>query len=294
MTMNTNRFLLAAAGACAFLASTLSASPAQKPADANDVQLEVAREIYRPDTWAQGGLRAGLALGALELEGFQGAEPEGSHGLVLRRFGALQPEAGGFFVELTVSDDLAGAREQLLAWLSGVTSPERVPRADELGFSVGEIAFVGRSRYGAEHPLWIAFVRGNLAVRVQATDLRVEPRPKLVEAAKRIDAAIALVPLLAANESVPHPAIDALSAAKSSPKAGETVRIGVDAFDPKGGEPRLTWILGGPATGYVERGDDGAWYLHSTGPGAMELTVEAFGANGTFARRSIQLRIQPE
>jgi hypothetical protein len=292
--MNSNRIFSTAAAFFALLASASSSSAFQTPADEIDPQHELARTAYRPDTWAQGGLRAGFALGTVEVDGFQGAAVEGAAGRVVRRFGSADPAIPGFMVEMIVSDDLTGAREQLLSWLAGVSSPQPVPRSTELGIEIGEVAYVGRSRYGNEHPQWIGFVRGNIAVRLQAHDLRTEPRVSLVAAARRIDAEIAKGPVLAANENVPHPSIDVLGAQSTSLVAGEKTRIGVDAVDALDGEVQLAWILAGPATGYVERGEDGAWYLHTTGAGALELTVEALGSNGTFARRSIRLQVARE
>jgi hypothetical protein len=158
------------------------------------------------------------------------------------------------------------------------------------------VGFVGRSRYGDEYPQWVAFVRGNVALRVMAHDLRPEQgRPSLAAVARRLDAAVQRARVLEQGEAVPRPTLVGFTAARTRLRAGETLPLSVDAREAEGsGEPALRFLLAGGATGYVELDAAGVWTLHTTGPGPLELTVVALGANGTFARSTLALDVAPE
>ena len=45
-----------------------------------------------------------------------------------------------------------------------------------------------------------------------------------------------------------------------------------------------------PVRGYVEQRPDG-WYLFTTGPGEVTLTMEVTASTGTYAERSIELEV---
>ncbi|MAF66196.1 MAG: hypothetical protein CMJ84_11135 [Planctomycetes bacterium] len=276
------------------LAGRAAAGPAQGVVGAKDPRLAEVRALYGRDRWPSGSRRAGFDLGAAVLEGYAGARPAGLEGLVTRRFQGTRKGDRGFVVELRVGDTVAEAQEQLLSWLASASTPERVPRARELGVGVGELGFVGRSRYGDDHPEWIAFVRGNVALRIVARDLRSAGRPRLGAVARALDLGVAAGRLLEPDEVVEHPLITRLACARGRAVAGERLRIEVAAEDPLGGIVRFFWHLSGPATGYMERDEQGAWWLHTTGPGELKLTAVAVGSGGTFTRRSLALVLEDD
>ena len=73
--------------------------------------------------------------------------------------------------------------------------------------------------------------------------------------------------------------------------AGNIVRLDVRVVDPGTGVPHLQWVVGGSGQGYVEKKDDGAWYLHTTAPGQITMTLEVTASTGTFVRKSIELSV---
>lgn len=260
-----------------------------------DPQLALARMLYEPANWPQGALRAGFALGELELDGFvrEALEPRGDE--VLARYAPSdERHSSGFLIEMLVASDLDGAREKLLSWLASVSSPDPLPRASELGIAVGEIGFVGRSPHGEEFPHWIAFVRGNVALRLAARDLDHEARPSLAALARRVDAFARASRALGEGERVPEPSVAKLEVERARLRAGQRTRIALELADGAGGRALPSFVLGGPATGYVQRAADGGFELFTTGPGALELIVEALGSNGRIARRSLHLLVDPE
>ena len=76
--------------------------------------------------------------------------------------------------------------------------------------------------------------------------------------------------------------------------AGDVIRLDVQVVDAGGGTPHLQWVVGGPGQGYVEKKDDGAWYLHTTAPGKIRLTLEVTASTGTFATKSIDLSVDDD
>ena len=50
-------------------------------------------------------------------------------------------------------------------------------------------------------------------------------------------------------------------------------------------------IVGGPGQGYVEANANGVLELHTTGAGAITLTLELTGSTGTFVRRSVDIAV---
>ncbi|MDP6539695.1 MAG: hypothetical protein QF903_08850 [Planctomycetota bacterium] len=290
----TERRALACALSLAPLASAVGALASGDGGDAHASRLAETRELYGSEGWPAGARRAGYDLSTLVLDGFEGGAVSGLSGLVTRRFRALDPRGGGVVVELTVGDTAADAGEQLVSWLASVSSAGRVPRADELGVTVGELGFAGRSRHGDDHPAWIAFVRGNVALRVVAADLRTKPRVRLGAVARALDLGVSAGRELKPDEPVERPRITRLACERTRAVAGAVLGLDVAVADPGGGRAHLAWHLTGTATGYVEQDERGAWRLHTTGPGRLELTVEALGSTGTFARRAVALVLEDD
>lgn len=266
-----------------------SADPAVDPARNEHVQSVRARYDYA--SWPQGARRAGLPL-AVDVEGWSAGPLHSEGGRLARAYGRAEGDSRpAFLVESFVAESVDAAHAELLLWLAGVQSAAAVPEARELGLEVGDRGYVGRSGAGARAISWIAFVRGNVAVRVSALDPRRLPELDLGAVARAVDLSILARPTLAAGAALPRPEIPMLVAQRTSLVAGEEVRLDATVIDPDGGEPHLRWTVEGEGRGYVEREPDGSFRLHTTGAGAMKLVLEVTGSSGTWARRSIDLAI---
>jgi len=255
-------------------------------------QRAEARARYAQPSWTRGAMRVGLA-NELALDGFVAAELGSERGLVTRTFRHADTPAAApsFVVESFVADSIDGAQDALVTWLAGVQSAQTMPGLAELGLSVGEAGFAGRSGAGPNTLAWLAFVRGNVAVRVVACDAPREPGLDLGALATAVDLAVQRTPALAAGAAPAKPQIERLSLPRLATVAGTNLRLDWNVIDPAHGEPHLEWTVGGPGQGYVERAKDGAWELHTTGPGVITLGLEVTGSTGTFARREVTLNV---
>src|SRR5262249_15902296 len=151
---------------------------------------------------------------------------------------------------------------------------------------VGDVGFVGLS--AAPRIAWIAFARGNVAVRVSCLDPRADPHPDMSAIARSIDLAILAVPPLAVPAPgkaavVPKPVVARFAPQRANCTVGEKVVLDLDARDPAGGALHFEFVVGGPGQGYVEADASGRQVLHTTKEGAITLTVQATGAMGTRA-----------
>lgn len=278
------------------LACLALAAHAQNAAEARSaLELRQRAETsarYARTSWPRGAPRAGLA-NELLLDGFVAVELGSEHGLVTRTFRHADSPAAepSFVVESFVADSIDGAQDALLTWLAGVQSAQTMPKLSELGLAIGEAGFAGRSGAGPNTLAWIAFVRGNVAVRVVACDAPREPELDLGALATTIDLAALRAPVLAAGAVPAKPRIEILSLPRAATLAGSKLRLDWTAIDPAQGESHLEWTVGGPGQGYVERAKDGAWELHTTGPGVITLGLEVTGSTGTFARREVTLNV---
>lgn len=243
------------------------------------------RARFDQPSWPTGPSRSGLA-NAPSLQGWVADAMQSDRGRLTRsyRAEALPDAPPGFVLESWVADSAVLAQEQLLEWLSGIQSPQRVFSARDGGLVVGDIAFASRSG-AADAPLaWVAFVRGNVAVRLRRTGAPKSPEADLSVLALTLDRAIVDARVLEAGATPPKPVISAFEAPRPFAQAGEVLRLTLDLVDPAAGEPHLEWIVGGDGQGYVERAADGAWEFHATGPGEVKLALEVTGSTGTFAR----------
>lgn len=270
---------------------------AQEGHTRSDLELRHRAEIertYARAAWPVGTLRAGLPLAA-PLAGFAAGPVVVEDELLVRTFAFAEPELGGpvgssaFVLESRVTDSLAAAQEQLVDWLSGLQSTARMPSLGELGLAVGDAGFAGRSGARPGGLAWIAFVRGNVAVRVAAFDLTATPDLELAPVAAALDRAVLGARTLAAGERPLRPALARLDVARRA-VAGTRLALDLEA-DPAA---LLSWRVGGSGQGYVERGADGRWWLHPTGPGPLTVTLEAVSALGTVARRSVELAVEDD
>jgi hypothetical protein len=248
---------------------------------------------YQVDAWPLGQVRDGLPLDALALAGFRAGPVSSQGALVGRDFSSADgplEAAPLFHLEFQVFDSSEAARELLVLWLAGLSSPSRAPLDSSFGVELGEAGYVGPSGAGQKAFSWVAFVRGNVAVRLLNVDPRTAPELALPAIAARIDAAIAARTPLAAAVAVPKPEIATLKAATSSAVAGERVKLDVSALDPSGGTAHLAWTVAGTGQGYVEERADG-WYLFTTGPGELTVTLGVVSSTGTYAERSLALDV---
>lgn len=285
-----SRLRRAAAALCALALAALPAA-AQGPGERSALERRHLAEIrarYAQPAWPRGETRQGLP-NALALPGWTADPLQSERGLLTRSYRRAEAEAPSFVLETFVADGAPEAQELLVGWLAGLQSAQRMPSAREAGLAVGDAGFVGRSGAGPRALAWIAFVRGNVAVRVSACDATREPELDLAAVAAAADLAILQAPLQEDGGAPPKPEIRALAAPRAAAAAGEVLRLTVDVADPAQGAPHLQWVVGGPGQGYVERSAAGHWEFHATGPGAVTLALEVTGSTGTFARREIAL-----
>ncbi len=256
---------------------------------------ERVRARYAAAAWPRGAVRDGLPI-ALEIEGWSAGVLRRADRVLTRSFtrAGTRAEQPSFVLEFVVADSVDGSHAELLTWLAGLQSSERIPSASELGFEVGDIAFVGRSGASPGAVAWIAFARGNVAVRVSAFDARREPELDLAQVAGRIDAAVVARAALPAGARPARPRVDVLVAERSAVVAGERVRLNLVVTDAARGQPFVEWHVGGTGQGYVERAADGLTYLHTSGPGPLTVTAAVTASTGTLAERSIEIEVTEE
>jgi hypothetical protein len=109
----------------------------------------------------------------------------------------------------------------------------------------------------------------------------------LTAIAKEVDRIIISQPTLAPGAKLRRPEIAKLDWQKRELVAGDIVQLEFEVIDPAGGKPHLRWVIGGPGQGYVEMKNGGTWYLHTTGPGRISLSLEVTGSTGTFSSQTI-------
>lgn len=248
------------------------------------------RARYGAAAWPRGEVRAGLPtdlpLGAWLAQGLQS-----DAGLLTRSYRRTDESAlPAFVLETFVADAADGSHQRLVEWLAGVQSAQRMPSLREVGSALGDAGFAGRSGARPGALAWIAFVRGNVAVRVTAFDAARTPDLDLLEIGAIVDRVI-LEQQVREDGSAPlKPEVRVFAAERSELKAGESVRLTLDVVDAAQGAPHLQWVVGGPGQGYVERDAQGAWRFYATAPGAVTLQVEVTGSNGTFTRAQLEMR----
>lgn len=274
----------------------LSARSAQSPGPTPAERHRAAvADRFGKKAWTRGAVREGL-VNELALAGWTRSTLDADAGCVARSYRRAElseTAAASVLVESFVSDGPDGAHERLLDWLAGVESTTHLPSTAELGLVAGDVGFVGRSGAGPGALAWIAFVRGNVAVRVSALDARREPTLPLGAVAEAVDAQVRAS--AETKDRAPRaPEIRALTAEKDSVAAGEVVVLDVAVADPANGRPLLAWNVAGPGQGYVEARADGRYELHATGPGRATVVLEVTGSTGTTAKRELALTIEPE
>jgi len=138
---------------------------------------------------------------------------------------------------------------------------------------------------------WIAFTRGNVAIRLVCLDPRAASYPPMARIAVEIDRLILDQPILVSPDQVRGPSFVEFNLSRSSCVAGQVVPLTLLLADPAGQPAALYWVVGGPGQGYVEQDKGGGWFLHTTKAGAIQLTCHALGARG-IASSSPELSLQ--
>lgn len=237
-------------------------------------RLAAAADRYQSSSWPAGPARAGLPVMDISFDGYQGGPVDFTPGApVIRRF-AGQEGVDRFLVELSVRETADAARTVLLEYLASVSSPHKVPAAASLGISAGDVGYVGRAP--ENRVSWIAFLRGNIAVRVVCLDPRSDPHPEMGRIAAALDLQILDQPALMAGEKVERIILASLTAARTC-RAGSVVPLELQLTAVP---TAIQWVVGGPGQGYVEQDDAGVWRLHTTGEGAIDLVCHVLGADG--------------
>jgi hypothetical protein len=261
-----------------------------------DEPLRAARALYEAEKWPKGSSKDGFSLGTLVVEGWKGGELRSDSGRLQRRFTATSREGKEqtILIEALVSDTVEKSHEQLLIWLAGRQAPDLAPRGQDRDMKVGDVAYLGLAGAQGQTIAWIAFVRGNIAMRVKNLDPKSQADVDLARVARAIDENISSSTALAPGAKPRYPTITRFTCEKERAVAGEQLRLDVAISDPAGGTPHLRWVVGGPGQGYIEAKDGGAWYLHTTGPGQISLGLEVTGSTGTFVAKRIQLTVDEE
>lgn len=284
--------------AIALAPAAFAAQSASKPAASRprDPQVAHAHDRYRSGDWRRGERKAGFDVGSLKIHNFDGSAVEviGDNALA-RRFTATGAAKPLYLIESNVYEAVADAHEKLAEILAFVSSPGTLPTMRASGHDVGDIGYIGYSGAAPGRIAWLAFVRGNITVRVTNLQTSESPAIDAAAVAKLADNAILAAPTLLDTQSLPKPAIDNFTFDKNSVVAGKIVKIN---FSVSGvtGEPNIDWITGGTGMGYVERaatasGAPGNFELHATGAGAFELTARVTSPLGVSAEAKATIAI---
>lgn len=291
----SRRVLRVACCACA-LALWLPAAAQERVEPRSGLELRQRAEVgarYGLSSWPRGALRSGFPNEPF-LPGWVAGALQAERGLLQRSFRhASAPEGAPVFVlETCVEDSAEGAHARLLDWLAGVQSAETMPSLATLGLAFGDVGFAGRAGAAPAALAWIAFVRGNVAVRVLACDPVREPALDLGGIAALVDQSARSAPELEAGRVPAKPRVERFAPAEAEVVAGSAVRLDLALVDPAAGEAHLEWIVGGPGQGYVERATDGSWRFHTTAPGSVTLILEVTGSLGTWTRHEARLEVR--
>lgn len=258
-----------------------------------EAHVAEVRAAYGAAAWPGGGMRDGLSVAGLILPGLRGGGVQSDGPFVTRDFTTADAPADArplLHLEARICDDVPAAREVLVAWLAHLSSPRLAPEDGAFGVELGEAGYVGPSGAANRAVSWVAFVRGNVAVRLLNVDLTETPQLDVLGAAKVIDAALTARPVLAPGALPGRAQIARLAPSATSVVAGAAPRLEVEVVDPAGDAATLQWRVGGSGQGYVEQREDG-WHLFTTGPGEVDVTLVAIASTGTITERTVRLDV---
>lgn len=250
--------------------------------------LQATAARYHAAEWPRGERRAGVRLATLEARGLTGGELYAVPGDgIARRYRDAVRDC--LQVEVCVRDTVDAAQQDLLGWLANTSRAQPVPTAASQSMPLGDIGYVGWSRPEQRRLSWLAFVRDNVAVRVGCFDPSADPHPDLLAVAQAVDVAIRREAVVAAEQALPRPVIDAFATAAQCTE-DDVVPLSLRVRDTKD-VAHVRFECDGPGQGYVEGDLQHGFTLHATGAGT--LTVRAFvtGAFGTTAKVTCQTEI---
>lgn len=265
------------------LAAAQVPTAAERPAnDGYRDRLQAVRALYGAGGWTASARREGLPLADATFPGYQGEAVYQVDGRLERRFvsaDGLPP----FVVEAQVFDQARGAHGLLVEWLAGRTPLQPAPAAREFEWLIGDEAYVGLSGARPGALAWIAFVRGNVAVGVLATDPTATPQPDLHAIAVALDQSILAQPVVKPGLPVPQPAVRVFASERGELLAGESTVLTLDVA---GELAAVEWVFAA-GQGYVEADAAGRYRLHATGSGAMKLGAVLVGRRGVTTRTDL-------
>jgi hypothetical protein len=259
------------------------------PAAALGSELDIAARDYGFDAWqGKGGvLRQGVALGDLDLPGFEVKSVRkrlATSGETILRFGEKNSSRHAFEVAVMVADGVQEAQEHLLGFLG--TSTMQLPGAGAFGIQTGDVAFA--TAYG-EVVEMVAFTRNNVYVRVTLVEMPAGTcMPDLVPlAAERIDALIVHEEVAKGKADLEKPRIEKLSAASPVTGPGQPVEVFLSVTDPRGEAVDLLIDEGG---GMVYE-EGGRRFFVAEKPLDYTVTVYAVNEHFLVSSRSLAIRV---
>lgn len=251
--------------------------------------------VAERSVWTAGERREGLAAAALELPGWTGGAFRLVGDRVVRAYAVTgtspdaAPGATSLVVEVEVAESPQRAHDVLAEWLAGRQAPVPARRAPTIGIDVGDVSYADAP--DGRTPRWVAFVRGNVAIRILDVAVQGE-HPDVGALARALDGEAQRGMPLAPDTALPRPALPHLHLSEERVVAGDVVTLELELREELAAP--LVWTVGGPGQGYVERGPDGEWRLHTTAPGALHLTCAAIGRNLAVARASTALVVDAD
>ncbi|MFT4538044.1 MAG: hypothetical protein ACI841_001141 [Planctomycetota bacterium] len=245
---------------------------------------------YDKPAWQQGVRRTGFPVLSLQLEGWRRGQLMTDGRLLSLPFHEGDNTRPSFVIETIVNDTIAESQDRLIDWLAGIQSPATMPTTETRGIAAGNTGYVGPAQRGENALSWVAFVRGNVAVRLLAVDPNLSGLT-MGDLSKQIDMRLKAQPALAADVSMPKAQVSSLNASSSEVTAGEAFELTYAIAAPFATDHKLEWIIGGPGQGYVEVAQSGRRYLYTTAPGSIDLIMQVTAGNGSVTTHSIQLEV---
>ena len=255
-----------------------------------DSRITATKQRYNFDTWPISQDRFnGLLFRDLHFSSYQAQSIDFVPKTPVIVSFAGEDKVNRFVIEITVRDSVAEAREKLVEYLTFISSAKLIPTTQEKGIHAGDIGFVGVS--GSGNYAWIAFVRGNICIRVVCLDPRVQPSPDLGYLAEKTDEIIRSQQKLAGGAALSRPVISVFTADKGSYKAGDIIPLNLQVDNPSGKPETYKWVIGNSGQGYVEMDKHGRWNLHTTKSGIFDVTCYVLGPRCTYSSKPISVSV---
>jgi hypothetical protein len=239
-----------------------------------DPRISLTKMRYGFKTWAPASAsHDGVRFLDLKLPGLTSAGLECSDRLPTLQSFADSKGLQRVSVNWGIHQTSKQARADLLAMLTAVNSPKLLPTTRSVGIEAGDVGYIGYSRMGRIS--WIAFSRGNITVRVNCLDPRMNPHPNMGEIAVSIDQLVQIQPLLKDGIPLNKPSVRRFESSRSQCVAGDWIELDLQVDN----VIQTDWQIAGSSQGYVEK-RDGRWMLRVTGPGNLKVKALLTGSNG--------------